>query len=99
MPKETIFRATDPDGGHHYRGSVSRTYTHAVLRKFPTAAWHCMAFAGRPDLAEKEAASWRRSAAEHAAYHVKGGDEKRAADYRGVQVITAPVVVVDKRGA
>lgn len=96
MPKETIFRATDPDGGHHYRGSVSRTYSHAILRKFD-GKWEAVAFASRADLAEKEAASWRRMANEYATKpHY---DPARRPLWAAVEITTAPCVVVEKRGA
>lgn len=98
MPKETIFRAADPDGGHHYRGSVGRTYSHAILRQ-AGGHWSASAFASRPDLAEKEATRWRRFYASNAAACAARGEHDKASQYRAIKFVVAPVVVVEKRGA
>lgn len=95
MTKETIFRATDPDGGHHYRGSVSRTYSHAILRKFD-GKWEAVAFASRPDLAEKEAGSFRRATSLYV--NSKDVTPERRSLYAAAIIITAPCIVVEKRG-
>ena len=106
MPKETIFRATDPDGGHHYRGSVGRTYTHAILLKVGDGPWHARGFAGRRDLADKAVAAERKHvegyvAGKYVRWNDKTEDDfaKTRAEYAAAKVIAAPVVIVDKRGA
>lgn len=96
MSKPTIFRATDPEGGRHYRSSENRTYSHAVLRKLD-GKWKAIAFASRPDLAEKEAASQRSDSARLSAANWVA-PERRAA-HAACQIVTAPVEVVAKRGA
>lgn len=104
MPKETIYRATDPAGGHHYRGSISRTYTHAILLCLD-GKWTARGFAGRPDLAEKAAASERATCANYAngTYGMSTGTDAekawRRAVYAAAKVIAAPCIIVDKRGA
>lgn len=102
MPKATIFEATAPDGSKHYRTSISRTYTHAILINLG-GAWSVSCWAGRPDLAEKAAAMERSTCANYASgkYGIAcGTDEEKAARraaYAAATVIAAPATIVERK--
>ncbi len=79
---------------------TARTYTHVVARKLTytdgsSTGWHCTGWCGRPDLAEKQMAQFRKGDTPGCQVLV-GWDADRAPIYKTLErleVVAAPVGV------